>query len=73
MKKIRNQLIILLAAAVIVGIGLPNNPNPNNPNDPGDNPIGVSDSDEKKGDSKPDNNDEVNKPNCDEEPDPFSD
>ncbi len=72
MKKIRNQLIILLTSAVIVGIGLPNNPNPNNPNYHGDNPISVSDSEEKKGDSKPYNNDEVNKPNCDEEERPFS-
>ncbi len=71
MKKINKQLIILLAAAVIVGSGLPNTPNPNKLNNPGENPISASDSEEKK-DYEPDNNDGVNKPNCDDEEYPFS-
>ncbi len=71
MKKIKNQLIILLAAAVIVGSGLPNTTNPNNLNNPGENPIGAPDSGGK-GDNKPDNNGDENKPNCDDESKPFS-
>lgn len=74
MEKIKKQLIILLAVSVIIGGGLPNNQNPNNYNDPADNPIGVSDSEEKE-DKKPDNdgdNTEADKQDCDKEDKPFS-
>lgn len=72
MKKNKKQLIILLAASVIIGSGLPNNLNLNNPNDSGDNHIGASDSGEKE-DNELDNSGGESKPNCDEEEKPFSD
>jgi len=73
MKKIKNQLLILLAAAIVAGSGLPYNPN--NLDNTGENPIGTSDSAEKEDNSQDNDGErsEANKQDCDKEEDKLTD
>jgi len=74
MKKIKSQLLILLAAAIVAVGELPYNPNLNNLNNPGENPISTSDSAEKEDNSQDNDgkNTEAYKQDCDKEEDKLS-